>query len=220
MFGLLQLTSNPDARPETALSYELGQRIQATHAVSFDASAFYTIHQHMLGQESFAPYFVPPSGVDPAHLVFAILQTNVRYGASEGYELSATWSVNTRWRLTAGSDWLRVHTHEYAGIGATDTVTDGGTSPHNQYEFRSNMDLTKKLQFDTSIFFVAALPEEGVPAHFRLDLRLGWRPTDRLELSTGVRDALDPQHPEMLSQRLTGLEGVQRNVYGKVTWRF
>jgi iron complex outermembrane receptor protein len=155
-----------------------------------------------------------------AHMVFPLLDTNVRYGASEGYELSATWSVNSRWKLTAGSDWLRVHTHDYPGIDATDSVTDGGTSPRYQYELRSNIDLTRKLQFDTSIYYVAALPEENVPSHFRLDVRLGWRPTERLELSTGVQDALDPQHPEMFSQRLTGLEAVQRNVYGKVTWRF
>jgi iron complex outermembrane receptor protein len=220
LFGLVQIGSNPDARPESALSYEAGQRVQVSHALSFDLSAFYTIHQHLLGDQSLAAYFVPASGIDLAHLVFPLEQTNVRYGASEGFELSATWSVVPRWRLTAGSDWLRVHTHAYAGVDATDTVTDGGTSPHYQYELRSNMDLTRRLQFDTSIYFVAALPEENVPSHFRLDVRLAWRLTEKLELSGGVQDALDPQHPEMYSQRLTGLEAIQRNVYGKTTWHF
>jgi iron complex outermembrane receptor protein len=173
-----------------------------------------------LGQETLPPYFVPPAGADLAHMVFPILQTNVRSGASQGYELSATWKVVSRWRLIAGSDWLRVHTRAYPGIDATDTVTDGGTSPHYQYELRSNIDLTRKLEFDTSIFFVAALPEESIPSHFRLDARLGWRPTERWELSAGVQDALDPQHPEMNSIRLGGVEAIQRNVYGKVTWRF
>jgi iron complex outermembrane receptor protein len=216
LFALVQMQSNPDTRPESALSYELGQRVQASRTISLDASAFYTIHQHLLGTETLAPYFVPASGIDMAHVVFPTYDTNVRYGASEGYELSATWAVNSRWKLIAGSDWLRVHTRAYPGIDATDTVTDGGTSPHYQYELRSNIDLTRKIQFDTSMYYVAALPEESIPSHFRLDARLGWRPVERLELSVGVQDALDPQHPEMYSQRLTGLEAVQR----KVTWRF
>ncbi len=220
LFGLVQQFSNPVARPESALSYEAGQRIQVSRTISLDASAFYTIHQHLLGVETLAPYFVPPSGADLAHLVLPSILTNVRYGASEGYELSATWNVNSRWRLAAGSDWLRIHTHAYPGVNATDTVTDGGTSPHYQYQFRSSLDLTKKLQLDTATYFTAALPEVNVPSHFRLDVRLGWRPTERLELSTGVNDALDPQHPELYSQRLTGLAAIQRNFYGKATWHF
>jgi outer membrane receptor protein involved in Fe transport len=220
LFALVQMVSNPDTRPESALSYEAGQRVELSRTISFDASAFYTVYQHLIGTETLSPYFVSASGVQLAHMVFPELDTNVRYGASEGYELSATWSVMQRWRLTAGSDWLRIHTHAYPGVNATDTVTDGETSPHYQYMVRSNMDLTKKLQFDTSVYFVSALPEENVPQHFRLDVRLGWRLTDRVELSAGAQDALDPQHAEMYSQRLAGLEEIQRNVYGKLTWRF
>jgi iron complex outermembrane recepter protein len=220
LFGLVQMVSDPNARPESALSYEAGQRVQVSRSLSFDLSAFYTIHQHLLGDENLAPYFVPAGGMNLAHLVLAEEQTNVRYGASEGSELSATWTVIPRWRLTAGGDWLRIHTHAYAGIDAADTVTDGGTSPHYQYELRSNLDLTKKLQFDTAIFFVSALPEENVPSHLRLDVRLAWRLTERVELATGVQDALDAQHTEMYSQRLSGLEAVPRNIYGKLTWRF
>jgi hypothetical protein len=82
------------------------------------------------------------------------------------------------------------------------------------------MDLTKKLQLDVSLYAVAALPEEHITSHVRLDVRLGWRLTDRVELSAGVQDALDPRHAEMYSIRLAGLEEIQRNVYGKLTWRF
>ena len=199
LFGLVQMTSDAAARPESALSYEAGQRVQVSRTLSFDASAFYTVHQHLLGQESFAPYFVPPNGADMAHLVFPILQTNVRYGASEGYELSATWSANARWRWTAGSDWLRVHTHAYPGVNATDTVTDGGTSPHVQYQVRSSLDLTKKVQFDLAVYYVSALPEVNVPSHFRLDARLGWRPMERLDRffrACAIRGAISMSAPE------------------------
>jgi iron complex outermembrane receptor protein len=163
---------------------------------------------------------MPPSGVDLAHLVIPLLQANIRYGASEGYELSSTWSVNSRWRLTGGSDWLRIHTHDYPGVAASDTVTDGGTSPHTQYVVRSSLDLTKRLEFDTMFFYTAALPEINVLSHYRLDARLGWRYSDRLMLSFGVQDALNPHDPELNSERLTGLESIQRNFYGKATWRF
>jgi len=220
LFGLVQLVSDDDMRPESALSYEAGQRIQVSRAISLDLSGFYTVYQKLIGQENPPAYFVPPSGVDLAHVVIPLLQTNIRYGASEGYELSATWSVNSRWRLTGGSDWLRIHTHAYPGVVTSDTVTDGGTSPHTQYVVRSSLDLTKRLEFDSSFFYTAALPEINVQSHYRLDARLGWRISDRLALSIGVQDALNPHDAELSSQRLTGLESVQRNFYGKATWRF
>jgi iron complex outermembrane receptor protein len=220
LFGLVQLVSDPDARPESALSYEAGQRIQVSRTLSFDASAFYTVHQHMLGQEALAPYFAPATADAPAYMVIPSEQTNVRYGASEGYELSANWILNPRWRLTGGLDWLRIHTHAYPGIDATDTVTDGGTSPHQQYEVRSNIDVTKRWQFDVSFFYMGAMPEVSVPSHFRLDARIGWRASERLELSLGVQDALNPHAPELFSARLSGLESIQRNIYVKATWRF
>ena len=125
---------------KSALSYEAGDRIQVSRSVSFDASAFYTVHQHLQGADTLAPYFVPPSATQIVHLVFPQMLTNIRYGASEGYDLSTNWNVNPRWRLTAGRNWQRIHTHAYPGIDASDTVTDGGTTPHDQYQFRSSID--------------------------------------------------------------------------------
>jgi iron complex outermembrane receptor protein len=220
LFGLVQLVSNPDTRPESALSYEAGQRIQISKTLALDASAFFSVHQHMLGGATLPPYFVPANGPDLAHMVFMQLDTNIRYGTSEGYEMSATWSVNPHWRLIGGSDWVRIHTHAYSGVNPADTVTDGGTTPHYQYQVRSNMDLTRRLQFDASLFVTAALPEVNVQEHWRLDVRLGWRFNERVELSAGVQDALNPHNAELYSERLPGLEEVQRNIYGKLTWRF
>jgi outer membrane receptor protein involved in Fe transport len=85
---------------------------------------------------------------------------------------------------------------------------------------RSNLNVTRTVQLDTAVFFVSKLPSVQVPSHVRGDVRVGWRPMERLELSVGVQDALNSQHAELLSSRLTGLAEVHRNVYGRVTWRF
>jgi iron complex outermembrane receptor protein len=220
LFGLVQITSNPNSRPESALSYEAGQRIQIHRQLSLDASAFYTVYQHLLGQQNTASYFVPESGTQLAHVVIPILDSNVRHGTSEGIDLSATRSANSRWKLTGGYSWLRIHALAYPGVASSGEVTNGGTSPQHQYQVRSNLNLTRTLQLDTAAFFVSKLPGVQVPSHLRGDVRIGWRPMDRLELSVGVQDALTPQHVELLSSRLTGLAGIHRNVYGRVTWRF
>jgi iron complex outermembrane receptor protein len=60
----------------------------------------------------------------------------------------------------------------------------------------------------------------GVPQYLRGDLRLGWRPTEKLEFSVGVQDAFEANHVEFLSSQFPQLEEVPRNFYGKVTWRF
>jgi outer membrane receptor protein involved in Fe transport len=56
----------------------------------------------------------------------------------------------------------------------------------------------------------------------RLDARLGWRPSEQLELSVGVQNLLEPRHPEFYMPDALVVPGNQvgRSAYGKIAWRF
>jgi iron complex outermembrane receptor protein len=63
----------------------------------------------------------------------------------------------------------------------------------------------------------AAIAE--VPSYIEMDMRLGWHPTDKLELAIVGQNLLHDHHFEY------GIPGpgqidIQRSVYGKITWRY
>ena len=68
--------------------------------------------------------------------------------------------------------------------------------------------------------YVDSLPGLSVPAYVTMDLRLGWRPNENLEVALVGQNLLDNHHPEW------GYEGfgylpdeVRRTVYAQLTWR-
>ena len=58
-----------------------------------------------------------------------------------------------------------------------------------------------------------------VPGYRELDLRLGWRPTPRLELSLAGRNLLHPHHPEYGFPDPAQVQ-IERSVHGKIAWQF
>ena len=76
------------------------------------------------------------------------------------------------------------------------------------------------MEFDTAVYYVSSLPGPEVPLYTRVDTRLGWRPTNALDISVGLQNLLDPRHFESGSSDLVDATQVGRNVYGKFVWRF
>jgi iron complex outermembrane receptor protein len=91
--------------------------------------------------------------------------------------------------------------------------------PEHRASLRSLLDLPGGFELDGMLRYVSALPSPAVDAYTELDLRLGWRATDALELSLVGQSLLDGSHEEF--GPATALrEEVQRSLYGKVVWRF
>jgi iron complex outermembrane recepter protein len=218
LLGVVNALGNPQARSETVLAYEAGQRVQAAKQLSFDASMFYNVYQHLMSATQGVPVLAFASGLP--YLEIPVVTGNGRYGESYGAELATTWNATDRWRLTGGYNWLRVETHPYAGDTGPDEFRTSSATPHHQWEVRSNFDLTRTIQIDTALYYTAAMLETGIPQHLRGDLRIGWRPKPKIEFSLGVQDAFEANHVEYESTRFNQTSEVPRNFYGKFTWRF
>ncbi len=95
-----------------------------------------------------------------------------------------------------------------------------GESPQNQGSLRSYLNLPYNLEFDTSLYYVDHLSVFDTPSYLRLDARLGWQPTESLDMSIGMKNLLDDQHPEIGSTDSRSSTEIERSVYFKIDWRF
>jgi iron complex outermembrane recepter protein len=216
--GIVNVVGNPTNRSETVLAYEAGQRVQANKNISFDFSTFYNVYQHLVSATTGAPVLLFASGMP--YLEIPVTSGNQRNGESYGAEFATTWNATSRWRLTGGYNWLRVETRPFAGDTNLDELRTSLATPHHQWQIRSNFDLTRTIQIDSALYYTAAMVGTNIPQHLRGDLRIGWRPRPKIELSVGVQDAFEANHVEYESTRFNQISQVPRNFYGKLTWRF
>lgn len=78
------------------------------------------------------------------------------------------------------------------------------------------------LELDTAVRFVDDLPTLGYSSYTILDLGVGWRPSEHLELALVGQNLLDDPHPEqafVFSSSGVATE-VERSVYVKLGWNF
>jgi iron complex outermembrane receptor protein len=71
-------------------------------------------------------------------------------------------------------------------------------------------------EVDAALRRVGALPNPAVPAYSELDLRVGWRPTRRVELAFGGNNLLHARHPEFGTVATRSL--IERSLYVRLTW--
>lgn len=73
-----------------------------------------------------------------------------------------------------------------------------------------------ELELGSLFFFVDNNEERNIPNYSRLDLRLDWEPTKRLELSLVGQNLFDETYPE-LSEGIERDSETERNFYIKGT---
>ncbi len=155
---------------------------------------------------------------------FPLVFHNNLEGETYGVELSATYQVLAGWRLHGSYNLLKEHLRIKPGQVDFSRALNETADPQQQFSFRSSMDLPRNVEVDAGLRWVDTLhnnngPNAGtVPSYFELDLRLGWHPTSRLELSVVGQNLLHDHHPEYGFPG-PAREEIQRSVYGKITWR-
>ncbi len=214
---LLQGSGNPNFVSEKVLSYELGYRSEPSKRLSFDVTTFYNELRKLFSIETGTPSF----GGMPPLLILPQTIDNRGSGHTYGAETSARWQATDDWNISGSYSWLQMRLQRDAGSNDMTVAAVAGANPTHQWQLTSRFNVTKQLEFDTSFYHVSALPEPGIPAYTRTDLRLGWRPSPPLEVSVGVQNLFDRGHPEFASAQMNVLPSqVPRNVYATAVWRF
>ena len=106
----------------------------------------------------------------------------------------------------------------------TKTPLDGTTrgsiarDPNHQLSLHSLLNLSAEWDCDTDLRYIAPINTQSVPGYTEADLRLGWRPTQAVELSLLGQNLLHAHHAEFNTPGTR--RELQRGVYGKASWHF
>jgi iron complex outermembrane receptor protein len=214
------LFGNPKFLEEHVVAYEAGFRTQPNSRLSIDVSTFFNHYDHLQSLEPGPKVFEPTPA--PARFLVPITFGNLMYGTTEGGEISANFKLTDRWTLSPGYAFLEMHLHLQPPSQDTSSVAeDQGSSPENQLQLRSHVDLSHGLLWDANAYFVSALPVQGVPSYTRIDTQLRWRFTERGEVSLVGQNLLRDTHLESMDQ-LTVVNSalMKRSAYAKFTYRF
>jgi iron complex outermembrane recepter protein len=211
----IELNGNPDMESERMRGFEAGYRVQFGTA-SLDVAAFRNAYDRLQSAEPVGMSFLP-NGIPMMQLTIG----NGVEGDTKGVEVVGTWSPATWVRFTG--NYTRLALEVRPSVGSHDvfaTQMENSTAPRQQVHGRVYVDLPYRLDASALVWRVGAL--EGVPvdAYTRLDLRLGWEATRRIELALGAQNLLRDESPEYFE--LTGAQALpnQPAAFGEVKWRF
>jgi iron complex outermembrane receptor protein len=209
------ITGNPDVDSEKLVAYEVGYRMQPTKRISIDLSTYYNNYSSMQSIETEAAQ--PGSTV-----IFPTTFGNGIHGDIYGGEIAANVQVTDQWRLAASYSLLHATFERVPGSTDTASVAEfEGSSPRNQAQLHSYLDITKRVHFNASVYFTGNVAEYNVPAFVSTDLNVMWEPRDRMEVKVGVMNLIDNRHPEFGAEAGGGFaDEVPRTFYAQVSYSF
>jgi iron complex outermembrane receptor protein len=210
--ALVTINGSPAVRAEQLNDYEAGYRAQISRRLSLDVTTFLSYYHHLETQVQGTPYVTVSSG-SPL-LVLPLTFASLAHARDYGAEAFANWQVTGRWRLSPGFSMLRMAIQP-------DPAGQAGFSPRQQVELRSLFSLPKNLEWDGSIKYIGGLASQDVSAYTRLDMRLGWRLGESLEVSVSGQNLATRRHLEFLDDSGLFIQTeVARTVFAKLTWRY
>jgi len=214
-FGVVQVIGDPHREAEELIGYQLGYRAQVNNVLSFDIASFFNVYHHLQTDDAGMPFL---SGTPP-HTVFPLISGDHAHARTYGAEAFANWNLTTRWRLSPGYSFIRMNVQPDLSSQDTGVAGDAGDTPRHKFEIRSRLRLPWNLEWDGTLYYVSALPDQGVVAYERLDTRLGWKVGESGEISLVGQNLLTPRHSEFGDDTPLHTQP-QRSIYGKAVWRF
>ncbi len=193
---------------EELLAYELGFRTQATDNFFWDAALYYNVYEDLRSTNN----------IGGNQYVFA----NDMAGDILGCEVSGTFEISPCWQLQGWYAFSKAYATELLNPTYPKAEDFEGNSPVHQAFLMSSWDIDCNVEFDVMARYVDHLPQATTPSYISLDMRLGWRPTPRLEFSVVGQNLLDDQHkefgggggdPQYVSE-------IRRGVYGQAVYRY
>ncbi len=202
------LQGNSDFDSEKLTAYELGWRAQPQPRVSLSVSLYYNRYDDIRSAEPGPPPFGIPITLD-----------NDVYGDTYGAEVAAELLLTDWWYVRGGYSFLKKQLRVKPGGADLNNATAESDDPNHQALIQSTVELPAGFEFGSVIRYVAALPSPHVPSYIELNLRLGYKPTEHLELSVVGQNLLDHSHPEFVPTSPSARE-IERSVYGNLAVRW
>lgn len=209
----VRVIGNRDQESETLIAYELGYRIKIQDNLSLDAAAYYNDYDKLRNTNQGMPY--PENSSPQPRLVLPASMSNGGTDNVYGFELAADYRPWSGGRLQGAYTLTKQDSND-----DTQRVSGEPPPPEHQLSLRAGIDLPKNFELDFWWRYVNDLGHQ-VDSYHTLDIKLGWRLNDNLELAIVGQNLIDNHHLEFLPEFIqTDPTEVERGVYGKVTWTF
>jgi len=157
-----------------------------------------------------------------------LVQNDLSERSSAGAEASLRWHPVDYWNLVA--NYSRIHIDH---SGNFFSLSGDHSSPASQVGVFSYLDLPGNFELDLMYYYHGPFGTNDNPSvssefngYHRADVRVGWRPTERLELSIVGQNLLDHRHAEgsdfFASTGVTGQprSEVESSVYARIAIGF
>lgn len=209
-----------DVESENLIAYELGYRTKVKDGVLFEAAAYYNDYDNLTALSSGTPFF------DGGMLIQPLYVNNLGKAQSYGIELSSSWQVTSAWSLAGYYTFSRLNTE--TGAGNQLLMDYESMWPKHMAHIRSQYTIAEGWEFDTALYYTSSLPDarevdgslSPVDAYLKWDVRLGWRPTEGVELSLSGLDLLESGQPQFINSRFYPASAIGRAVYGRAALHF
>lgn len=190
------LAGGPGFDSEIARVFEVGYRGQPTANTSLSLNWYRSLYDNLRTLE-----LQQVTGFIPTYVISGRMRA-----AINGLEAWGSYQPLPFWRLSAGLNGL--YQRFALSSDSTDTfdlAAAKGQDPALTWQLRSSWDLPQGHEFDVIMRHVSALPSLDIPSYLAMDLRWGWRPQSKLELSLTARNILGSGHAEYASMGSSSL---------------
>lgn len=211
------LLGDRGARSEELLAFELGYRFFARERFNAEIALFWNEYED---RSSFRRVALPPPTVD-AKFVNELELT------ARGVEVEVNLLPTDWWRLRMAYTYLNIDADPDPSATTISFGKIKQQNPVHQVNLQSVFELPMGFEFDTSVYFVDGLPgvrptleADNVEQYVRLDLRIGYRPRDWVEISLVGQNLTDRRHYEANDFTLGRSTQIPRSGYAKVTFDF
>ena len=217
---LVRLQGNREFRSETLLAHELGYRYCPTPSFLIDIALFTNHYEHLFAG-LYGSLSAETNG-DNTYLVMPLLTSNQIYGNMYGSEILIDKEISPHWRIQTAYSLIKGVMHLQPGAVDSNQVENiEKDNPLHQFFFRSSINLPRDIELDLNFRYMDELADMGIPDYCTLDIRLGWHPTQSLEVDIVGQNLLHDRFMEFIPEiNYTQHTKVQRGVYFRLKYKF
>lgn len=214
------LNGSQQFNSEKLIAYELGYRHQLSTQASIDIAGFVNDYSQ-LRDLSFGEFRLT-TGL-PRQLIAPAFMNNQASALTYGFETAIDWKPINNWRLQANYSFLQMHTDSNELLKTSDPTTGGSDkiSPRHMVSFRSNYDISERLQLNLWLRYNSGIAFYNIPSHVTMDAKLAFKPTKSTELFLVGQNLFNQHHQEFVADSLPIIPTlIPRGVYVGAQWRF
>jgi iron complex outermembrane recepter protein len=203
--SLVSLTGSEDFRSETLMAIEAGYRTRFGQRASLEIAAYNNRYDDLRSQEAQAPPM-------PIRLM------NLGNAVTRGLEISGRLQLAPWWQASGGyTRFWKTWTFDPGSTDRTGGAAEGN-DPKHMLKLRSVIDIGSRLELDSVLRYIGALPAPAVEAYTELDVRLGYRIRAGWDVALIGDSLLHPNHLEF--RGTTPPQVYKRSVTVRTTWRY